>query len=57
VPYCAGHDLRDGAAGGAPRGAAAIVERKPHPNVRFSECSTCRPSRCWTRPAGSAWKA
>ncbi|MEJ5991495.1 DNA ligase D [Ramlibacter sp. PS3R-8] len=37
VPYCAGHDLRDVPLLQRREVLQRIVERKPHPNVRFSE--------------------
>jgi bifunctional non-homologous end joining protein LigD len=37
LPYCAGHDLRDVPLGERRAVLQRIVERKPHPNVRFSE--------------------
>lgn len=37
LPYCAGHDLRDVPLEQRREVLRRIVERKPHPNVRFSE--------------------
>jgi ATP-dependent DNA ligase len=37
LPYCAGHDLRDVPLEQRRAVLQRIVERKPHPNVRFSE--------------------
>lgn len=37
LPYCAGHDLRDVPLLQRREVLQRIVERKPHPNVRFSE--------------------
>ncbi len=37
LPYCAGHDLRDVPLVERRAVLQRIVERKPHPNVRFSE--------------------
>lgn len=37
LPYCAGHDLREVPLVGRREVLRRIVERKPHPNVRFSE--------------------
>src|SRR6478735_8948788 len=37
IPYCAGHDLRDVPLVKRREVLQRIVERKPHPNVRFSD--------------------
>ncbi|MDB5914717.1 MAG: ATP-dependent ligase-like protein [Ramlibacter sp.] len=43
LPYCAGHDLRDVPLEQRREVLQRIVERKPHPNVRFSSVFDARP--------------
>lgn len=45
LPYCAGHDLRDVPLERRREVLQRIVQRKPHPNVRFSEVFDVAPQQ------------